>query len=34
MEDIEKNYMGKNIYIFSDNQAAIKVLNSSHINSN
>ena len=33
MENIEKGYTGRNIYILSDSQVAIKVLDSSQINS-
>jgi len=33
VENIEKGYKGKNIYIISDSQAAIKVLNNFQINS-
>jgi ribonuclease HI len=33
MENIEKGYKGRNIYILSDSQAAIKVLNNFKINS-
>jgi len=33
MENIEKDYIGGNMYILSDTQAAVKVLDGSHINS-
>lgn len=33
MEDIEKCYKDRNIYILLDNQAAIRALNNFHINS-
>jgi ribonuclease HI len=33
MENIEKGYKGRNIYILSDSQAAIKALNNFQINS-
>jgi ribonuclease HI len=33
MENIEKGYAGKNIYILSDSEAAIKALDIFHINS-
>jgi hypothetical protein len=33
MENIEKSYKGRNIYILSDSQAAIKALNNLQINS-
>ena len=33
MENVEKGYIGGNMYILSDRQAAIKALDSSHINS-
>jgi hypothetical protein len=33
MENIEKGYTGRNIYILSDSQAAIKAPDSSQINS-
>jgi ribonuclease HI len=33
MENIEKGYTGRNIYILSDSQAAIKALDSFQINS-
>jgi ribonuclease HI len=33
MENIEKGYKGRNKYILSDSQAAIKALNNFHINS-
>jgi len=33
MENIEKDYIGGNMYILSDTQAAVKALDSSHINS-
>jgi len=33
MENIGKNYTGGNMYILSDRQAAVKTLDSSHINS-
>jgi ribonuclease HI len=33
MENIEKDYKGRNVYIFSDSQAAVKALNNFQINS-
>jgi hypothetical protein len=33
MENIEKSYTGRNIYILADSQAAIKALDNFHINS-
>jgi hypothetical protein len=34
MENIEKGYIGRNIYILTDSQAAIKVFNNFQINLN
>jgi len=33
MEDMEVDYKGRNMYLLSNNQAAIRVLNNFHINS-
>jgi ribonuclease HI len=33
MEDMEMDYKGRNMYVLSNNQAAMQVLNNFHINS-